>query len=306
MTIQGLPTGMTYEVEETPVVGFSTTVNQQSGTGLRSRVASAEAVTIAFTNTRLTSGENEMLTVAKKLVSGLATDAQKQFDFKVTLSDTTISGTFGGMTFENGVAQFKLKGGESIQASGLPIGIEYTVEELKAEGFSTSYTDETGAVTNELVRKGMIEQGKPQTTTYTNTRDTGSLKISKTVSGGGGDQEVFTFVVSIPNLADGRYGDMTFVGGLAEVQLKHGEFAVATGLPKTAVYAVEEAEYADYAPVVKRFDGVIADGEALAEFVNVFIAVDLPETGDTSSLLLWTLLALTASGLAFVLRKKRI
>ena len=59
------------------------------------------------------------LSVAKT-VAGNNGDTSKAFNFTVTLSDTGINGTFGDMTFANGVATFVLKHGESKTAVGLP------------------------------------------------------------------------------------------------------------------------------------------------------------------------------------------
>ena len=50
------------------------------------------------------------LTVSKT-ISGNAADSTKAFDFTVTLGDTSINGTYGDMSFTNGVATFTLKGG---------------------------------------------------------------------------------------------------------------------------------------------------------------------------------------------------
>ena len=52
------------------------------------------------------------LEVRKIVVSNDAADKQKSFSFKVTLSDKTISGTYGDMIFQDGVAAFTLKDGE--------------------------------------------------------------------------------------------------------------------------------------------------------------------------------------------------
>ena len=53
----------------------------------------------------------------------MAADANEEFEFTVTLDDTSINGTYGAgdsaMTFTNGVAKFKLKGGEkAVQGDG--------------------------------------------------------------------------------------------------------------------------------------------------------------------------------------------
>ena len=49
----------------------------------------------------------------EKKVEGAQGDKSRAFHFTVTLSDTSVNGTYGGMTFHNGVAGFALKHGES-------------------------------------------------------------------------------------------------------------------------------------------------------------------------------------------------
>ena len=50
------------------------------------------------------------------VVSDLAEDADRVFQFKITLDDTTVNGTYGNMTFYDGVATVTLKGEESVSA----------------------------------------------------------------------------------------------------------------------------------------------------------------------------------------------
>lgn len=76
--------------------------------------------------------EHGNLSVAKT-VAGNNGDTSKAFNFTVTLDDTGINGTFGEMTFADGVATFVLKHGESKTAVGLPAGITYTVTEAEAD-----------------------------------------------------------------------------------------------------------------------------------------------------------------------------
>ena len=94
-----------------------------------------------ITNTRKTGD----LSVSKTVI-GSAADKTKEFTFTVTLSDTTVSGTFGDMTFENGVAAFTLADGGTKTATGLPAGVTYTVEETDADGFTVTSTGATGAI----------------------------------------------------------------------------------------------------------------------------------------------------------------
>lgn len=125
-----------------------------------SAAASGEAVAVEggdenvytydFTNVK-----KGALTV-EKIVQGNRGETDRAFTFTVTLTgeSTTgakadsVSGTFGGMTFENGVATFALKHGESITASGLPAGLNYSVEETNAnaDGYTTSNSGNTGTI----------------------------------------------------------------------------------------------------------------------------------------------------------------
>ena len=52
----------------------------------------------------------------------------------VTLGDTSINGTYGGMTFTNGVANVTVPAGSTVSATGLADGTTYTVA---GEGYAT-------------------------------------------------------------------------------------------------------------------------------------------------------------------------
>lgn len=86
------------------------------------------------------------LTVSKT-VSGSGASTTKAFTFTVTLADTSISGTYGGMVFENGVAVFTLKADESKTALNLPAGTTYTVVESDNSGYTVTVngSDQTTA-----------------------------------------------------------------------------------------------------------------------------------------------------------------
>ena len=105
------------------------------------------------------------LSVAKT-VAGNNGDTSKAFNFTVTLSDTGINGTFGDMTFANGVATFVLKHGESKTAVGLPAGITYTVTEAEA--------DKDGYTTTSVNAIGSIIKDDTAAVTFTNTRNSSS------------------------------------------------------------------------------------------------------------------------------------
>lgn len=105
------------------------------------------------------------LSVAKT-VAGNNGDTSKAFNFTVTLSDTGINGTFGDLTFANGVATFVLKHGESKTAVDLPAGITYTVTEAEA--------DKDGYTTTSVNASGSIIKGDTAAAAFTNTRNSSS------------------------------------------------------------------------------------------------------------------------------------
>ena len=84
----------------------------------------------------------------EKEVTGSDGQRNRDFTFTVTLDDATIQGTYGGMTFENGVATFTLRHGQSATADDLPAGLGYTVVEREANTnrYRTTYTGETGTI----------------------------------------------------------------------------------------------------------------------------------------------------------------
>lgn len=87
------------------------------------------------------------LTVSKQ-VKGKAGDLKAEFGFTVLLSDTSVSGTYGDMEFDKGIAFFTLKHGESKTASGLPEGMHYSVREQSAnqDGYVTIATGTAGTI----------------------------------------------------------------------------------------------------------------------------------------------------------------
>ena len=151
VTIKGIAANVEYTVTETEVDGFTTESEGESGT-----ISSESAATVEFTNTR----ETGDLTVSKTVESAYDADKDIEFTFTVTLSDTTVTGTFGDMEFTEGVAKVTLKDGESATAEGLPAAVTYTVEEDKADGFTTESEGDSGTISSEAAA----------TAAFTNTR----------------------------------------------------------------------------------------------------------------------------------------
>ena len=98
------------------------------------------------------------LTVSKAVKGTGGT--RSDFGFTVTLSDTTINGTYGAATFENGVARLTLTDGQALVITGLPEGVTYKVVE---DDYSGAYTVQASGDT------GTIADGQAAVASFTNT-----------------------------------------------------------------------------------------------------------------------------------------
>lgn len=79
-------------------------------------------------------------------VTGDGAEQDRAFRFTAVLQDRSINGSYGGLTFANGVASFTLKSGGSLTASGLPAGVSYEIVEEGPEGYSVLSANATGVV----------------------------------------------------------------------------------------------------------------------------------------------------------------
>ena len=282
ITIENIPVNVTYTVTETEAGedGYVTTPDGGAASG---EIKAGTDATASFTNSKtiLRGG----LTVTKT-VAGNAGDTGREWNFTVTLGDTSISGTYDGMSFKDGVATFTLKHGEQKTATGLPAGIDYFVSEAEAsqDGYTTRAT---GA-------SGQIPAAGTATAAFTNMKSIprGNLSVSKTVSGSNpSSKTAFGFTVILSDRAvDGRFGEMTFRSGVAEFTLRHGETVTASGLPAGVGYLVQEEANEAYTVSSEGAEGLIEpDGTATARFVNSRIVLP-PKTGDDSHTELWFML----------------
>lgn len=238
------------------------------------------------------------LTVSKSVVG--ETNSQTDFTFTVTLGDTGVNGTYGGMTFTNGVATVTLKDGESATAEHLPAGIGYTVAEAENSHYDASKTGDTGDIPN----------GSTVTAAFTNTFKTGDLAVTKHVSGDiSGAQKKFDFTVTLSgdgSSLDGTYGGMTFTDGVATCKLGDGETATATGLPAGIDYEVTEAAADGYTTTSENATGTIEHGRTSeASFTNARIGLPLSGMGGIGPMLLIGLALLVAAAIWIATRKLR-
>ena len=130
-----------------------------------------------------------------------------------------------------------------------------TVSHL-ANGGAYSYRTDTGMVFRN-------SYAKPAEIT------TGALKISKTVSGSGADQNAeFQFRVRVGEL-DGTYGGVAFTKGEATVSVKAGSSVTISGLPAGTAYEVTELSASGYTVTSQNASGQIPTGETVtAAFHN--------------------------------------
>ncbi len=145
----------------------------------------AKNYTVTCVDGELTMGKAfSGLTIYNAVTSGMASGRDYEFSFTVTLDDTSVNGTYGDLTFTDGVASIALKGGESATASGLSVGVGYVVTQAKAPGFTTTKSGDVGTISY-----------TPATAEFTNAYGaTGSVMISMSVAANAtlGDR-TFTF-----------------------------------------------------------------------------------------------------------------
>ncbi len=276
IVILGLPAGTAYTVTETDA-GADGFHCLPAGGAISGSVVSRTTARAGFVNYR---GEPRTGSLSvSKTVAGSAGDRTKSFTFTVTLSDR-LSGQYGDMSFTDGVAEFKLRHGESASAENLPAGIGYTVTESGSGDYDVSKSGDTGTILS----------GETFEAVFVNTKELppepekGHLTVSKTVTGSRGDRtKSFTFTVTLSDRLSGQYGDMSFTEGVAEFKLRHGESATAENLPAGIDYTVTESGSRGYTVSKNGDSGTIEEGEtAKAEFVNHRAGSNEPDNGYTS------------------------
>ena len=135
ITIANLPARMGYTITEQSKGGWLLARVDGDAEGKVPYCATAE---IAFVNEKQTATGS--LVVTKELAGELdADDADTVFNFMLMLDDNTITTADAeeyGVQFENGIASFSLKGGESITIANLPAGVGYTIAEVRQTGWT--------------------------------------------------------------------------------------------------------------------------------------------------------------------------
>ena len=165
-----------------------------------------------------------------KKVSGEGADTTKEFNFKVTLLEyhdnaevTDQPGyyplggtyTFGGVTFTNGVATFKLKDGDSKEITGIPthiysnLPLQYKVEEVAPSGYTVKVNGSAGSSIN-----GAFTDAKTVNIAFENIKESGTNPTPTPTptpgggNGGGGHWHPTTTPVPVIVIPP-KTGDMT-------------------------------------------------------------------------------------------------
>ena len=280
---------VSYAVVENPVPENFTAAYQPAVIDKENRI-----ITIDISNTYQPTGS---LTVSKT-VSGNTVDQSKDWNFTVTLEDTSINGQYGEMTFTDGVAQFTIKHNQSKTATGLPAGIRYTVTESGNAGYTVTSTGETGSIPAGDTAVALFNNHKSG-------EDSGNDKVSVTVKkvwklDNGGKA---TNTVTVVLLKDGKEYQRI------ELSDQNGWTYTWAGLSDQYTWTVAEANVPDGFTSKVDQEGMIFtitndDKPPVPENPSDpdKPTDDNPQTGDETNLALWlVLLGISGTGIAITL-----
>ena len=248
ITIDGIPAGTTYKVEET--VPTAEGYEQPTMTGQTGTIRQEATAQASFINRR----DVGNLTVTKIVAGNGEGSPNALTAFDITVELTAPAGVDLVGTVNSQLVQptqtFTLADGQSVKFVGLPEGTQYEVSEAdySANGYETTYTAKTGTI------EPTLESAAGVTSTVTNTLDTRSLSVSKIANGSGAETEKeFTFQLTLVNNdlnVNGTYQvegveqqTLTVEGGRASFTLTGGQTITILGIPENTRYLVTENDY---------------------------------------------------------------
>jgi len=248
-TYTNIPVGTYYTVTEDSYFSQGYTTDSLGSTGSIVKAGN----TAAFTNTFKTGVIPGNLTVTKTVINpdgSALTDAQKEqsFSFHVQIGN---EGT-----------DFTLKSGESRTFENIAAGTFYSITE-------GDYYKGFGYITNADHATGTIDGNRTADFDNTAGTDKGSLVLTKTVSGNGSKEQVFTFAVQFSDNGTYQYrkGTDTNLQSLdqdGKLTLKDGEKAVFDGIPAGVSYTVTEDGASEYFQGITEQSGSIIKGQTAA------------------------------------------
>ena len=273
-TIENIPAGFTYLVEESDNGGYAVTVNNTDATTASGIIVAGQTTTAAFDNSWQGGGYTfpdpaSVKLTARKTLDGVDPD---DMDFTFQLKDEsgaviqTVNNLRGFIEFEplvfNAAGSYTYTISE-VQGGGAGIVFDPSVYSVKiqVELGTDSYLAEVSYLKDDVPCTG-------EELVFANTtqEQTGSLTVKKTVSGSGGStSKAFTFTVTLmqngdtPN-GDLVCGDVTFTNGTATFTLKHNESKTIENIPAGFAYLVEESDNGGYAVTVNGSNETTANG----------------------------------------------
>ena len=256
---------------------------------------------------KVTYQQKPSLTVQKKLTGEEV--QQQKYTVKIELRDSNnreLSGTYGGLTFKNGVANIELRPNTPIQLSYLPRGAHYTVteDEKYAGHYKIDYS----------VKQGVLTEDK--TVTITNQKYP-SLSITNEVSGELANyQQDFEMEIQITGLKNkqikaqkgNKESIVLFSNDRATVSLKRGETIQFDDLPIGAHYEVRESSRSQrgYNVTYENQSGQL-DRDKQVRVINKRVSV--PATGldilDSSNMMLMMVGCIGVLGLLVMITNRR-
>lgn len=329
--IAGIPYGTAYTVTEAQQEGYLETAN--SGlTGVigdnptkdekaaasdadTERVTDAEA---SITNTKL-AGFTVKNSIENSEQNVSDSKRKEKFDFTITL--TKNEKPYAGevtvkysnkkeaekLSSENseqpGVYKgIELKNTQSVAFSGLPSGVEYTVEEQTDENYDVSIkmnpdkkavNSETADENNKAIAEGTINKAG-DTIEFTNTRKVGAISFTNTVEGASQDEEEsYKFIIKVDDAefngsakitkADGTQTDRQITKS-NPVKLSNGDAALIENLPSGLPYNIQVEAGTKYVAsidgtVASEKDGTVESGKTIeSKFVLSPIKVSIKKT----------------------------
>lgn len=228
-----------------------------------------------FVNMRMLVGD----LLIKNKVEGNAGDLNKEFEYTITFGGPGEVGTYAyaksdgsSGTISSG-DKIKLKHGQSITIKDILKDTTYTVAET--DYTSEDYTTQPAS----LMRTGTIIEKQTAEAPFVNARYLpGSLLISNTVAGSGGDKsKEFMYTITFSDGNSYPYektgGNTGSIASGSTFALGHGEAIVIKDIPKDVSYTIIQNNYKADAystdPADLKRTGVIISGvQAEAHFVN--------------------------------------
>ena len=234
-----------YKADGTPHT-YSVTESAVDGYTLTSTTYANGLFTLTNTKDQPQTGD---LTVSKTVDVG---DTSKDFHFTVTLSDTSVNGTYGDMTFANGVATITLRHTQTATATGLPAGITYTVTEQAESGWSTTASNANGTIpaggtaaasfTNTYSASGTTTFEGMKTIRNRSFKEGDTLSVTITSSDGGKlPTDASNMSVTLTN------GQTTANFSFAAVTYTYQDIADSTATPKSKTFHYTVTETATMA-----------------------------------------------------------